>query len=116
MRLDLLMLAGIAYAGGMITAWLSVGVGELVAFYLILRRFDVTMAVATAVVISALTVWSATPEHFWFNQQVNWQVLGLAGPGALIGGVVARQLVGLLSAKRLKVFFGVWLLIIGIAA
>ena len=44
-RNDLVALALIAYGGGMVTAWLSVGVGEFVAIYLILRRFDVTLSV-----------------------------------------------------------------------
>lgn len=113
---DALVLAAIAYAGGIITAWLSVGVGEIVAFYLILRRFDVTMAVAAAVVISAITVWSAAPQHFWFNSHANWQVLAFAGPGAILGGILARKLVVHMSARRLKIFFGIWLLIIGFAS
>jgi uncharacterized membrane protein YfcA len=114
--LDVVLLGVIAYFGGIITAWLSVGVGEVVAFYLILRRFDVTMSVAAAVVISAITVWSATPHHFYPDSAANWEVLTFAGPGAVIGGIAARRLVGQLSARRLKVFFAVWLLIIGLAS
>lgn len=106
----------ITYVGGIITAWLSVGVGEIIAFYLIFRRFDVTMAVAIGVVVTAATVWSAAPQHFLLNQDLNWQVLAFAGPGAVIGGITARRLVGMLSARRLKIFFGVWVLIIGLAA
>jgi len=105
----------IAWCGGMVTAWLSVGVGEFVAFYLILRRYEVTLSVAVAVVISALSVWSAAPEHLVFNQDANWQVLAFAGPGAIAGGLMARHLVLRLGARRLKLFFGTWLLIIGLA-
>ena len=57
------------------TAWLSVGVGEFVAFYLILRRYDVTLAVAIAVVISAATVWSAAPQHFLIDPRAAWGVV-----------------------------------------
>lgn len=96
------------------TAWLSVGVGEIVAFYLILRRFDVTLSVAAAVVISAISVWSAAPEQLLFGQQAIWQVMALAGPGAVIGGLIARHLVIKLGAHRLKLFFASWLLIIGL--
>lgn len=113
--LDAIALAVIAYVGGIFTAWLSVGVGEMMAFYLILRRYDVMMAVAAAVVVTALTVWAAAPEHFLLNPNAYWQVLVFAGPGAVIGGIVARSLVGLLSARRLKAFFGFWVLIIGLA-
>ncbi len=110
---DILALFLISYFGGVITAWLSVGVGELVAIYLILRRFDVTMAVASAVLVSAFTVWSALPQHLLIEPNIYWQVLLFAGPGAVVGGFVARYLVAMLSARRLKVFFALWVLIVG---
>lgn len=99
--------------GGVITAWLSVGVGELLAIYLILRRFDVTMAVAAAVVVSAFTVWAAIGQHTLISFNVYWQVVLFAGPGAVLGGVIAKSLVTFLSARRLKLFFAFWLLISG---
>lgn len=112
---DLMWLPLIAYFGGMITAWLSVGVGELLAFYLILRRYDPIKSVAVAVIVSAISVWAATPEQLFFNQQVNWQIIVFAGPGAIAGGLIARKLVLRLGTKRLKLFFGAWLLLIGLA-
>jgi uncharacterized membrane protein YfcA len=99
--------------GGMITAWLSVGVGELLAIYLILRRFDVTMAVAIAVVVSAFTVWAAIWQHTLIEFNVVWPVVVFAGPGAVIGGISAKYLVGYLSARKLKLFFAFWLIVIG---
>ncbi|XQW84435.1 sulfite exporter TauE/SafE family protein [Thalassotalea piscium] len=110
---DWMLLILISVFGGAITAWLSVGVGELVAVYLILRRFDVNMAVAIAVVVSAITVWSAIWQHIVIDFQVNWQVVIFAGPGAIVGGIFAKTLVTYLSASRLKLFFAFWLLIIG---
>lgn len=112
---DMIVLIAVAYTGGIITAWLSVGVGEMVAFYLILRRFDATFAVAVAVVISALTVWSAAPQQLLIGDQAYWQIIAFAGPGAIIGGLIARPLVQRLGARRLKTFFGCWLLLIGVA-
>ena len=112
---DIVTLCAVAYFGGIITAWLSVGVGELVAFYLILRRFDAIFAVAVAVVISAITVWSAAPEHLVWGDQALWQIIVFAGPGAIIGGLIARPLVQRLGARRLKAFFGCWLVLIGAA-
>lgn len=111
---DWLALIAIGFFGGVITAWLSVGVGEIVAIYLILRRFDVSMAVAAAVVVSALVVWSASIEHFLLNPNVYWNVLIFAGPGAVLGGIFARTLVSWLSARKLKIFFALWVLIVGI--
>lgn len=103
----------IGVLGGMITAWLSVGVGEILAIYLILRRFDVVMAVAVAVVVSAFTVWIGIAQYTLVNFDVYWQVVIFAGPGAVIGGILARILVGYLSARKLKLFFSFWLLLTG---
>lgn len=103
----------IGLLGGMITAWLSVGVGEILAIYLILRRFDVVMAVAVAVVVSAFTVWLGIAQYTIVNFDVYWQVVIFAGPGAVIGGILARTLVGYLSARKLKIFFSFWLLLTG---
>ena len=110
---DWIVFALIGVLGGVITAWLSVGVGELLAIYLILRRFDVIMAVAAAVVVSAITVWSAIWQHTLIDPNVYWQVVLFAGPGAILGGVLAKTIVTHLSARRLKVFFAFWLLISG---
>lgn len=110
---DIVALIFIGLLGGAITAWLSVGVGELLAIYLILRRFDVTMAVAAAVIVSVLTVWTAIWQHTLVDFNVYWQVAIFAGPGAVIGGIFAKTLVTYLSATRLKLFFACWLLIIG---
>lgn len=111
--IDWLMLVLISLFGGAITAWLSVGVGELVAIYLIVRRFDVTMAVSTAVVISAVTVWAGIWQHLLVDFQVYWQVVLFAGPGAVIGGVLAKKVVMYMSVTRLKLFFAFWLFVIG---
>ncbi len=110
---DYITIISISLSGGALTAWLSVGVGELLAIYLILRRFDVSMAVAAAVIVSAFTVWSAIWQHTLINFNVIWQVAIFAGPGAVLGGIFAKTLVTHLSATRLKLFFAFWLLVIG---
>lgn len=111
---DWLALITIGLFGGALTAWLSVGVGELLAIYLILRRFDISMAVAAAVIVSAFTVWAAIWQHTLIQFEVYWQVVLFAGPGAVLGGVFAKTLVTHLSASKLKLFFAFWLLIIGL--
>lgn len=111
--LDFVMIGLISFFGGSITAWLSVGVGELIAIYLIIRRFDVNMAVAVAVIVSAITVWAAIWQHTLIEFNVYWQVVLFAGPGAILGGVLAKVIVAKMSAKRLKIFFAFWLLVIG---
>jgi len=111
---DWFALITIGLLGGTLTAWLSVGVGELLAIYLIIRRFDISMAVAAAVIVSAITVWSAIWQHTIINFQVFWQVVLFAGPSAVLGGIFAKTIVSRLSASRLKLFFAFWLLVIGL--
>ncbi|CAB9494598.1 sulfite exporter TauE/SafE family protein [Alteromonas macleodii] len=113
---DLVFLPFIGFLGGIITAWLSVGVGELVAVYLIIRGFNVTMSIAVAVILSAFTVWSALPYHAFINPSVVWQVVLFAGAGAVIGGMIAKYVVLAFSVHRLKLFFGMWVLILGITS
>lgn len=114
--LDQLMIALIGLAGGVLTAWLSVGVGEILALYLIFRRFDAGMAVAAAVVVSALTVWSAAPQHFYIAPNVYWQVILFAGPGAVLGGIFAKTLALWMSPRTLKIFFSLWVLMMGLSS
>ena len=111
---DWLALSVIGLSGGAITAWLSVGVGELLAVYLILRRFDISLAVSAAVIVSAITVWTGIWHYTLVNFQVYWQVVLFAGPGAIIGGILAKTLVTHLSATKLKIFFAFWLVVIGL--
>ena len=113
--LDYLLLAMVALAGGIVTAWLSVGVGELVAVYLILRGFSITFAIGLAVILSAFTVWSAIPYHIFVSEAVYYQILLFAGAGAIIGGLVAKSIVMRFSIIKLKIFFATWVMIMGIA-
>lgn len=107
---DYIALVIIGLFGGAITAWLSVGVGEILVIYLIIRRFDINMAIGAAVVVSALSVWSVIG---YVQGQVYWQVVLFAGPAAVLGGLFARILVSHLPAVKLKLFFAGWLLVSG---
>ena len=110
---DYIALPIIALVGGGITAWLSIGVGELVAVYLIMRRFNVTLAIAAAVILSAITVWGGVIFHLVITKAIYWPVVLFAGAGAIVGGILAKQLVLYFSAKNLKLFFAGWILILG---
>ena len=114
-RFDVLMLIVICFFGGIITAWLSVGVGELVAVYLILRGFNVSFAIALAVILTAFTVQSAVVYHLFITNAIYWQVLVFAGAGAIIGGIIAKHVVLFFSPLKLKIFFGTWVLVMGVA-
>lgn len=112
---DNVMLALIGVVGGAITAWLSVGVGELVAVYLIIRGFNVTFAIAVAVILSAFSVWGAIVYHINVTEAVVWPLVLFAGAGAVIGGIVAKRVVLMFSATKLKVFFATWVLVLGVS-
>lgn len=115
-KIDIFALMAIATIGGGITAWLSIGVGELVAVYLIIRRFNVAFAIAAAVILSAFTVWAGVVFHILLTQAVYWPVVLFAGAGAIVGGVLAKQLVLYFSARNLKLFFAGWIFILGVSA
>lgn len=112
---DLVALPLVAFVGGAVTAWLSVGVGELVAVYLIMRGFSVTMSIALAVILSAASVWGAIGYHVFVSHAVIWQVVLFAGAGAIIGGILAKRVVLAFSPTRLKIFFGSWVFIMGVS-
>jgi len=112
--IDRLMLSMLSIVGGAITAYLSVGVGELIAVYLIIRRFNITFAIAVAVIISAFTVWSGITLHALLLESVYWPVVMFAGAGAIAGGMLAKHVVLYFSAQHLKLFFAAWILLLGI--
>ena len=113
---DIPALILVAFVGGAITAWLSVGVGELVAVYLIVRGFNVTMAIAVAVILTAFSVWIGVIYHVLITDAVVWPVVLFAGAGAIIGGRLAKYVVLAFSVKKLKLFFGLWVLLLGVSS
>lgn len=114
-QFDIVALPVISFFGGIVTAWLSVGVGELVAVYLIIRGFNVTMSIAVAVILSAFTVWGAVIYHVLVTQAIVWDVVIFAGAGAIIGGMLAKYVVLAFSPQKLKLFFGTWVLLLGVS-
>lgn len=116
LSLDSVLLPTIAVLGGLVTAYLSIGVGELVAVYLIMRRFNVTFSIAVAVILSAFTVWSAIIFHLIVTEAIYWPVVLFAGAGAIIGGTFAKYLVLYFSPRNLKIFFAAWVFLLGVSA
>ena len=104
-----------AFFGGIVTAWLSIGIGEVLAVVLIFMGFRTNMAIAAAVIISALTVVLAMPYHIAYSQALQVNVLMFAAPGAVIGGTVASVLAVKLGAAKLKVAMASWIIFSAIA-
>ena len=72
------------------------------------------MAVAIGVVVSAITVWSASPIHvFSSDSHALFELVLFAGPGEIIGGLLARKLALFLPVKTLKLFFSSWIILTG---
>jgi len=101
--------------GGVVTAWLSIGVGELVAVVLILMRYPARMAVGVAVSVSAISVWIGVQKYLWFEPNINLNVLIFAGPAALVGGGIAKRVVSFFSPVQLKLFIATWIFVSAIA-
>lgn len=107
---DIAMLALIAIPGGALTALFSVGIGELVAFYLFLRHYPILLCVGTACVISAISVMAGLAWHIE-QQTVVWEVVLLAAPGAMLGAFLARPIALWLGPRKLKTAGAIWIVV-----
>lgn len=101
------------FVGGGITAWLSIGVGEILVIVLVALGYTARFAIAAAVCISSATVLAAIPSLI-AEQNIHYAVLLFAAPAALIGGFVARHLATMVSVRRLKTIFAFWIVASGI--
>lgn len=107
-RGDLIVLLLLAVPGGMLTALFSVGIGELVALYLFIRHYPVLLCTGAACLISAISVTLGSIWHIEAGT-LQWEVVLLAGPGAALGGFLARPIALWLGARRLKTLDGAWI-------
>jgi uncharacterized membrane protein YfcA len=105
---DIAILALISIPGGAITALFSVGIGELVAFYLFLRHYPILLSVGTACVISAVSVAAGLVWHVEAGT-VQWEVVLLAAPGAMLGAFLARPIALWLGPRKLKTYGAIWI-------
>ena len=114
-RADIPTVAGVCFAGGIITSWISVGAGEWIALLLFFLGYPTMISVCIAVCISSLSVLSGLSYHLLVADNIAWGVLLFAAPAALVGGSVARYLAERLGPIRLKIFFATWILATGLA-
>lgn len=101
------------FVGGIITAWLSIGVGEILVIVLVALGYTARFAIAAAVCISSATVLAAIPGLI-AEKNIHYAVLLFAAPAALIGGFVARHLATMVSVRRLKTIFAFWIVVSGV--
>lgn len=106
---ELWVLMGLGIAGGAVTALFSVGIGEFLAIYLILRRFPTKVAIAVAVWVSLVCVIAG----FWdgyFSGLVRLEIALIAVPGAIVGGFLAKGIASLLGSLWLKTLASLWII------
>jgi len=109
-KLDIAILLLIAVPGGALTALFSVGVGELVALYLFIRHYPVLLCTGTACVISSVSVLAGIIWHIEVGT-ISWEIVLLAGPGAVLGAFLARPIALWLGARKLKTLDGTWIVL-----
>jgi len=109
-KLDIAILLLIAIPGGALTALFSVGVGELVALYLFIRHYPVLLCTGTACVISSVSVLVGIIWHIEVGT-ISWEIVLLAGPGAVLGAFLARPIALWLGARKLKTLDGTWIVL-----
>ena len=109
-KVDILILLLIAIPGGALTALFSVGVGELVALYLFIRHYPVLLCTGTACVISSVSVLTGIVWHIEMDT-IAWEIVLLAGPGAVLGAFLARPIALWLGARKLKTLDGTWIVL-----
>ena len=107
-RGDLRAVAAIGIVGGVVTALFSVGVGEFLAVYLILRKYPIHTAVGLAVIVSALCVLSGVWFHI-ASGAIIYEIVLWTIPGALLGGAIAGKVASSLGAQKLKLFASLWI-------
>jgi len=100
----------VSLIGGSITALLSIGIGELVAIYLIWLGYRANFAIALAVCVTSISVLTAIPYYIFQEPMINLSLLLFVAPGALIGGYFANRLSLRLGAYRVKLFISIWII------
>jgi uncharacterized membrane protein YfcA len=103
-----------SFIGGIITWWLSIGVGEILAIVLLMVGFNIRFSITVAVIVSAASVWLALPHYLNLADTINYKVLLFAAPAALFGGFIARHLAVAISAVRLKMALSLWITLSGL--
>jgi uncharacterized membrane protein YfcA len=112
--LHALLVVLVCLAGGVVTAWISIGVGEWVALLLLFSRFPTMIAVSLGVCMSSVAVLTGAYYHIAIINSVSWEIVLFAAPAAMIGGVIARALAVRLGPRRLKIFLASWILASGL--
>ena len=106
---ELWVLLGLGLIGGAVTALFSVGIGEFLAIFLILKKFPTKVAIAVAVWVSVVCVICGVWDNL-LSGQVRIEIALIAIPGAIIGGFLAKQIAQVLGSLWLKTLASLWII------
>ena len=104
-------LALVAVAGGMLTGWVAIGEGELVAAYLMLRHgLEPERGIGLGATLLAVNSIFLGALHALVIGGVPWEMAAFTVLGCLWGGRLGPFLAQWISAHRLKIGFA-WIAI-----
>ncbi|MBX2809286.1 MAG: sulfite exporter TauE/SafE family protein [Cellvibrionaceae bacterium] len=100
----------VCFIGGIITSWISIGVGELAALLLFFLGVNAKIAVAIGVYTSSISVLTGVIKYIFVDFSVSIEVVLFAAQAALVGGFFAKYITKFLGDFYLKLFFAIWII------
>ena len=105
--------------GGILVGLTGIGIGELSTTTLIVRnKLPVRIAIATGIMIVALTVFPATMVHAYVfstdDLKVHWNILFMTVPAVALGGQVSPFINNRVAGEKMKAFLSFIFIITGL--
>lgn len=99
----LLLYLGCCFAGGLITAWVSLGIGEVVALWLLFRHgVRIETAIGTGVAaLAACSIFGFFLHAVVLAAAFPWHYLAFTVPGVVFGGIAGARL-GRWAEERMR--------------
>lgn len=86
------LFALVCIVGGVITAWVSIGIGEIVALWMLCKwRYSISQSIATGVAALAFCSVLGFAFHIQLGE-IPWNMLLFTAPGVILGGRVGAAL------------------------
>lgn len=103
-----LLLVLTSFFGGLITGWVAIGEGEVVAALLMLGfNFSATLSVALGVVLLSINSLYLGVIHQFFLGGLPWEIAAFTGVGCVFGARLAPFLAQKIDPKYLKIIFAI---------
>lgn len=100
------LLVMVAITGGILTGWVAIGIGEIVAAYLMLAHgIKAERGIGLGVLLLSLTSIFLTIIHQFFLGGIPWEIALFTGFGCVFGGRLGPYLSQHVGSFRLKIGF-----------